>query len=207
LSIAAIYVLLETRLCTAAGRRVQGEFGAMKFDAYSMGFSNRTREQTLEILATFAIECLVDIRTLPGSKHTPQFNLEHIQKALPEAGIEYVHMKNLGGLRKPLKGSVTNSGWRNDSFRGYADYMQTREFETAINALADLLTRKTSVYCCTEAVFWRCHRQLVSDALFVRGFRIGHIFSSTQVEEHKLTSFSKADGLRITYPADRLLYD
>jgi hypothetical protein len=101
------------------------------FDAYTMGFSNRTWEQTVEILQAFKIQRLVDIRTLPGSKHTPQFNLEHLKDALPPLGIEYVHLKALGGLRKPVKDSVVNAGWQNASFRGYADYMQTPEFEGA----------------------------------------------------------------------------
>jgi uncharacterized protein (DUF488 family) len=171
------------------------------FDAYTMGFSNRTWEQTLEILAAFEIRKLVDIRTLPGSKHTPQFNLQHMEAALPKAGVEYVHLKSLGGLRKPVKDSAINSAWRNSGFRGYADYMQTPEFASALNELIRLLKEKTTVYCCTEAVFWRCHRQLVSDALVVRGFRIGHIFSKSKVEEHKLTEFVRVDQERLTYPS------
>ena len=166
-----------------------------------MGFSNRSWEETLEILKVFKIGQLVDIRTLPGSKHTPQFNLEQLQQQLPKAGIEYVHMKNLGGLRKPLKDSTVNSAWQNSGFRGYADYMQTQEFTAALDELIRLIKEKPAVYCCTEAVFWRCHRQLVSDALLVRGYHIGHIFSATKVEEHQLTKFLKAEGTRVTYPS------
>ena len=173
----------------------------MTFDAYTMGFSNRTWEQTIEILAAFEIRKLVDIRTLPGSKHTPQFNLQHMEAALPQAGVEYVHLKSLGGLRKPVKDSAINAAWQNSGFRGYADYMQTPEFASALNELIRLLREKTTVYCCTEAVFWRCHRQLVSDALAVRGFRIGHIFSKSKVEEHKLTKFVRVDEERLTYPS------
>src|SRR5262245_43069031 len=143
-----------------------------------MGFSNRSWEETLEILNSFKIQRLVDIRTLPGSKHTPQFNLEHMKDALPRAGVEYIHMKNLGGLRKPRKDSSLNAAWENSGFRGYADYMQTPEFEAALESLIEFIKEKTTVYCCTEAVFWRCHRQLVSDALLVRGFRSGHLFSA-----------------------------
>ena len=173
----------------------------MKFDVYTMGFSNRTWDETLEILANYKIQRVVDIRTLPGSKHTPQFNLENLQRELPKAGIEYVHMKSLGGLRKPRKDSGVNAAWRNDGFRGYADYMQTPEFEAALDELIRLLKEKTTVYCCTEAVFWRCHRQLVSDALIARGFRAGHIFSATKVEVHSLTKFVRAEGTRLTYPS------
>jgi uncharacterized protein (DUF488 family) len=173
----------------------------MAFDVYSMGFSNRTWDDTIAILREFEIHCLVDIRTLPGSKHTPQFNQEHLQEALPRVGIEYVHLKSLGGLRKPLKDSSTNAAWKNDSFRGYADYMQSLQFETALDNLIRLLKETTTVYACTEAVFWRCHRQLVSDALAVRGYIVGHIFSIDKVEQHKLTEFLKAEGTRVTYPS------
>jgi uncharacterized protein (DUF488 family) len=173
----------------------------MQFDVYTMGFSNRTWDETVEILATFKINRVIDIRTLPGSKHTPQFNLEHLQEALPDEGIDYVHLKSLGGLRKPRKDSTLNSAWRNDGFRGYADYMQTPEFESALGELIGLFKEKTTVYCCTEAVFWRCHRQLVSDALLVRGYSVGHIFSAGKVENHTLTKFVKADGTRLTYPS------
>ena len=173
----------------------------MTFDVYSMGFSNRTWDDTIAILRKFEIDRLVDIRTLPGSKHTPQFNQEHLQQALPQAGVDYVHLKNLGGLRKPVKNSSTNSAWRNDSFRGYADYMQSPEFEAALERLIQLFADKTTVYACTEAVFWRCHRQLVSDALAVRGYNVGHIFNVEKVEQHKLTEFLRAEGTRVTYPS------
>src|SRR4030095_5226590 len=163
------------------------------FDAYTLGVSSRTWEETVQILHAFQIQRLVDIRTLPGSKHTPQFNLEHMKEALPRAAVEYIHMKSLGGLRKPAKNSMLNAAWKNSGFRGYADYMQTSEFEMALRDLMRLIKEKTTVYCCTEAVFWRCHRQLVSDALLVRGLRIGHVFSASKVEEHKLTNFVKTD--------------
>ncbi len=172
----------------------------MEFDAYTLGFSNRTWDQTLEILQVYGIRRLVDIRTLPGSKHTPQFNLEHLEESLPKAGVEYVHMKSLGGLRKPKKDSTLNSAWQNSGFRGYADYMQTDQFASALEKLIWLLKEQTTVYCCTEAVFWRCHRQLVSDALSVRGYRIGHIFSASKVEAHSLTQFANPQGTRLTYP-------
>ena len=136
-----------------------------------------------------------------GFKHTPQFNLEHLQQELPKAGVEYIHLKSLGGLRKPRKESTVNAAWQNSGFRGYADYMQTPQFEDALNHLITLIREKTSVYCCTEAVFWRCHRQLVSDALFVRGYQAGHIFNASKVEPHKLTTFVKAEGTRVTYPS------
>lgn len=172
----------------------------MGFDVFTLGFSNRTWDETIEILRTFAIERLVDIRTLPGSRHTPQFNQENLSRALPEEGIEYLHLKSLGGLRKPRPGDSANAGWRNESFRGYADYMQTPEFARALNELIALLRERRTVYACTEAVFWRCHRSLVSDALEVRGYRPGHIFSAAECRPHRMTPFTRVDGLRITYP-------
>ena len=170
------------------------------FDAFTMGFSNRSWEQTVEILQAYGVQRLVDIRTLPGSRRTPQFNQENLQARLPEAGIEYVHLKTLGGLRKPIKDSAINAGWRNDGFRAYADYMQSPAFEEALQLLVQLITEQRSVYVCTEAVFWKCHRQLVSDALLIRGFRIGHILSENKVSEHTLTPFAKVDGVQISYP-------
>jgi uncharacterized protein (DUF488 family) len=172
----------------------------MPFDVYTLGFSNRPWEALLETLQALEIKRLVDIRTLPGSKHTPQFNQEHLQEGLPHAGIEYLHLKALGGFRKPKKDSNTNAAWRNSGFRGYADYMQTEAFDAALQQLIQLLTEKLTVYCCTEAVFWRCHRQLVSDALVVRGFRVGHVFGLEKVEAHKLTQSLRVEGTKITYP-------
>jgi len=173
----------------------------MHYDVYTLGFSNRGWEDTIAILQTSNIRRLVDVRTLPGSRRTPQFNQENLQQKLPEAGIEYVHLKSLGGLRKPDKDSQTNAAWRNDGFRAYADYMQTPAFEDALKDLMRLIVEMRSVYVCTEAVFWKCHRQLVSDALIVRGYRIGHILGAEQVREHVLTSFARVDGVHITYPA------
>lgn len=169
-------------------------------DAYTFGFSNRPWALTLKILHAYNIERLIDIRTLPGSRHAPQYNQEQLIVALPEAGIEYIHMKSLGGLRKPNKDLTVNAGWRNDSFRAYADYMQTPEFETALEQAIDLLKEKRSVFVCTEAVPWRCHRSLVADALLIRGFEIGDIFDATKCQPHRMTPHARVDGLAITYP-------
>jgi uncharacterized protein (DUF488 family) len=171
------------------------------FDVFTLGFSNRTWDETVPILQSHQIRRLVDIRTLPGSRRTPQFNQEILQQNLPESRIEYLHMKSLGGLRKPVKDSTANAAWRNDGFRAYADYMQSPAFDEAIKTLMGLIKEQRSVYVCTEAVFWKCHRQLVSDALHVRGYRIGHIFAVGKVQEHVLTSFAKVDGVHVAYPA------
>ena len=171
------------------------------FDVFTMGFSNRTWDETIRILQTHDIQRLIDIRTLPGSRRTPQFNLENLQQSLPQHDIEYIHMKSLGGLRKPLKDSTLNAAWRNDGFRGYADYMQSPTFQEALQALIVLMKERSSAYVCTEAVFWRCHRQLVSDALLIRGYRVGHILGLNEAQAHKLTPFARAESDRLTYPA------
>lgn len=171
------------------------------FDVCTLGFSNRTWEATVEILRAHSIERVIDIRTVPRSRRTPQFNQAELSVKLLEAQIEYVHLKALGGFRKPCADDSRNAGWRNESFRGFADYMQTPEFDEALGELIRLFSEKRSVYACTEAVFWRCHRSLVADALFVRGFRVGHIISAKKCEPHRLTAFASVDGVRITYPA------
>ena len=165
----------------------------------TIGHSTRTLDEFIALLKAHAVTLVVDVRTIPRSRHNPQFNENSLPESLKKAGIGYVHMAGLGGLRHAKHNSV-NTGWRNTSFRGYADYMQTPEFEQAIAELIRLLKEKTTVYCCTEAVFWRCHRQLVSDALLARGYRIGHIFSATKVEEHSFTKFVQAEGTTLTYP-------
>lgn len=169
-------------------------------EVYTLGFTNREWDETVEMLRAYRIERLIDIRTVPKSRHTPQYNSDHLSRVLPDLGIEYIHLKALGGFRKPKQDDPTNAGWRNESFRGFADYMQTQEFAEAIEHLIALFKERRSVYTCTEAVFWRCHRSLVSDALLIRGHEIGHIFSASKCEAHPLTRFAKVDGMRVTYP-------
>ncbi len=178
--------------------------GRESCDVYTLGFSNRSWLETTEILQRFRVRRLADIRTLPGSPHTPQFDKENLERLLPEIGIEYIHLRSLGGLRKSKSSDPSNAGWRNASFRSYADYMQTAEFATALEELIGLFRSAATVYVCTEAVFWRCHRALVSDALLIRGHLPCHIFSTTKCEVHRLTSFARVDGMRITYPAGDL---
>ena len=170
-------------------------------DVYTLGFSNRTWKDTVEILDAFRIDRLVDVRTLPGSKKYPQFNIENLSVELPKIGIEYIHKKDLGGFRKGPSQNDLNAGWRNESFRNYADYMQSPQFVAAVEELIDLSGEKRTVYVCTEAVFWRCHRALISDALLVRGIKPGHIFTQGKCEMHKMTKFAVVEGESVTYPA------
>lgn len=166
---------------------------------YTIGHSTHAIEDFVAMLHACSIERIVDVRTVPKSRHNPQFVQSSLQASLAEAGIEYRHMKSLGGLRKPAAGSV-NAGWRNASFRGYADYMQTPEFAEAVGTLAALASEKRTAVMCAEAVPWRCHRSLIGDALLVRDIAVTDIMSTTQTKPHELTSFARVDGTAITYP-------
>jgi uncharacterized protein (DUF488 family) len=141
----------------------------------------------------------VDVRTIPRSRHNPQFNNDALANSLRAAGISYTHVKDLGGLRRPRPDSP-NAGWRNSSFRGYADYMQTPEFETALRKLLALSQEERVAIMCAEAVPWRCHRSLIADALSVRGIPVWHIMSERNMQQHSLTSFAEVRGVEISYP-------
>jgi len=167
----------------------------------TIGHSNRTIEEFIGLLRQNGVECLLDIRTVPKSRHNPQFGQDQLAAALEDAGIEYRYMRGLGGLRHPRKDSE-NAGWRNLSFRGYADYMQTEEFAENVDAVVELGRSKCCVLMCAEAVPWRCHRSLVADALLVRDVRVDDIIDARQRRPHKLTPFAHVEGLRITYPAE-----
>ena len=167
----------------------------------TVGHSTKPIEEFVRMLHAHGVELLVDVRTVPHSRHNPQFEQHALAESLSQAGIDCCHMKDLGGLRKPRPDSV-NSGWKNESFRGYADYMQTSDFAAAIEKLIDLAKTKRLAIMCAEAVPWRCHRSLIADALVVRGVPVEHIMSTTRHDAHHLTSFAERTGLQITYPPD-----
>ena len=167
---------------------------------WTIGHSTRTIDEFITLLTTHGIQRIVDVRTIPRSRHNPQFNREALAKSLTQAKLAYIHRPQLGGLRKAKKDSF-NDGWKNASFRGYADYMQTDEFWTALEELiADGTDMKTAMMC-AEAVPWRCHRSLIADALTVKKWTVWHIMSETKSDEHRLTSFAMIKDIRITYPA------
>lgn len=168
---------------------------------YTIGHSTHPIEEFIEMLQANGVKQLVDIRTIPGSRHNPQFGQKALEESMPKAGIDYVYRKDLGGLRPKVKDSV-NRGWRNASFRNYADYMQTEEFAAAVEELIGLAKKKTTAIMCAEAVPWRCHRSLVGDALLVRDVEVLDIMSKTKTTPHKLTPFAKTRGTKITYPSD-----
>lgn len=166
---------------------------------YTIGHSTRPADEFTRILHTYGIELLADIRTVPRSRKNPQYDQEELKRLLRGARISYRHLAGLGGLRHAHKDSP-NAGWRNASFRGYADYMQTPEFARAVEELIGMAEERTTAIMCAEAVPWRCHRSLVGDALLVRGVDVQDIFSETQARAHKMTPWAKVKGVEITYP-------
>ncbi len=168
----------------------------------TIGHSTRSLDDFIDLLKTHRVEKIIDVRTVPRSRHNPQFNLETLPENLKSVRIGYRHLSGLGGLRH-AKHDSPNMGWRNSSFRGFADYMQTEEFEQSLQKLIDLAQRKRVCLMCAEAVPWRCHRSLIADALRVRGMTVEHIMSKSDPQLHKLTPFARVHGMRITYPAEK----
>lgn len=163
----------------------------------TIGHSTHTLEEFVRMLQAHGVESLVDVRTVPRSRRNPQFNREALPEVLP--GIAYRHMPALGGLRRPRPDSM-NTAWRNESFRGYADYMQSAQFATALDELMALGQASRTAIMCAESVPWRCHRSLIADALTARGVPVEHIMSASSRKPHALTPFAAIDGNRVTYP-------
>jgi hypothetical protein len=174
---------------------------ASKLTVLTIGHSTRTIEEFLAMLAAHGVDRLVDVRTIPKSRRVPQFNSNALAASLREHGIDYLHMKSLGGLRHAKKTSL-NLGWRNTSFRGYADYMATEEFRDGLSHLLDLAREKCTAIMCAEAVPWRCHRSLIGDALLARGVHVDDIMNATSTYPHEMTPFAKVEGLNVVYPAE-----
>ncbi len=170
----------------------------------TIGHSTHMLEEFIRWLYAHEATCVVDVRSVPRSWHNPQFNKDTLPESLKQAAIGYIHMPGLGGLRH-AKGDLLNVGWRNVSFRGYADYMQTPEFKNYLEDLIQLASQGRIVLMCAEALPWRCHRSLIADALLVRGIRVEDIMSATCRQVHTLTTFAIVRGTTITYPAESLL--
>ena len=169
---------------------------------FTVGHSTRSIGDFIKLLEAHGVRLLADVRTVPKSRHNPQFNQDALRAALRVARISYRHLKALGGLRRALKDSP-NMAWRNASFRGFADYMQTAEFAESLDQLMGLARKRPTAIMCAEAVPWRCHRSLIGDALLVRGFRVEELSSLTSTRPHTLTPWARVRGLRITYPAGK----
>lgn len=167
----------------------------------TIGHSTRTWEAFLELLRAHRVKRVIDVRSIPASRHNPQFNRALLSKRLRAAKIGYVHLRKLGGLRHPRRDSP-NMGWRNASFRGFADYMQTSEFDAGLQRLMIMARQKRSTLMCAEAVPWRCHRSLIADALTVRGVQVEDILSKNRTQVHSLIPFAHVQGHRIIYPIE-----
>jgi uncharacterized protein (DUF488 family) len=171
------------------------------FVVFTIGHSTRPIEVFVRLLRAHGVQRVIDVRTIPRSRHNPQFNRERLSPAsLHNARIHYRHVPGLGGLRHARRDSV-NTGWRNASFRGYADYMQTTAFEESLADCLALAKRERVALMCAEAVPWRCHRSLIADALLVRGIDAREIASAVRTRPHRLTPWAKVRGTGITYPA------
>jgi uncharacterized protein (DUF488 family) len=166
---------------------------------YTIGHSTRPAAEFAALLKENAVQRLADVRTMPRSRHNPQFNAEILARDLAVARIGYTPVPALGGLRHARKDSV-NLGWKDASFRGYADYMQTAAFIAALDALVELARAQTVAVMCAEALPWRCHRSLIADALSVREVEVRHVMGPGKWQPHKLTPFAQMEGLDITYP-------
>lgn len=166
---------------------------------FTVGHSTLSLQDFIALLDGYGVRRLVDVRTIPRSRHNPQFNADVLAQQLPAAGIDYRHMPALGGLRHSRKDSP-NTGWRNQSFRGYADYMQTEQFTRALTELIEGSRAGRTAVMCAEALPWRCHRSLIADALYVHGIPAVEIMSETSWRIHRLTDFARADGTALTYP-------
>lgn len=167
----------------------------------TIGHSTHPIDAFIEMLQAHGIRRLVDVRTIPKSRRNPQFQRENLAASLESAGIAYWHLPGLGGLRHARKDS-TNTAWRNASFRGYADYMQTPAFAENLAKLMEIAAGAPTAIMCAEAVPWRCHRSLIADALLARGVEVQEILSAAKSQPHAMTPFAKVDGERVTYPKE-----
>jgi uncharacterized protein (DUF488 family) len=165
----------------------------------TIGHSTRTLEEFVQLLEVYGVTLVADVRTVPRSRHNPQFNKETLPASLKHYGVRYIHMPEIGGLRHPKHESVNNA-WQNSGFRGYADYMQTQEFTDSLLKLVALARENRLALMCAEALPWRCHRNLISDALVVRHVKVEHIISKDSTINHTLNELAQVEGTKITYP-------
>lgn len=184
----------------AATQRTSPANGAV---VLTVGHSTREQEDFIALLKAHGVKRLVDVRAIPRSRHNPQFSREQIGPALRRAGISYLHMPALGGLRH-AKPSSLNTGWRNASFRGFADYMQTRQFARGLDRLMKLARLKRTAIMCAEAVSWRCHRSLIADALLAHGYRADEIAGLKRTRPHALTPWARVQATKVTYPSSTI---
>lgn len=183
-----------------SARRLRAAPGWGRARVLAVGHSTRPAEELVEWLTACGVTTLADVRTIPRSRANPQFEGPALARALARAGIAYVHLPRLGGLRRARKGSQENAAWRNASFRGYADHMQTPDFAEGLAELRAVARRGPVAVMCAEAVPWRCHRSLLADALLARGVVVEHVVGKGRTRPHRLTPFARVAGRSVTYP-------
>ena len=166
---------------------------------FTIGHSTRTLDEFIGLLKAYGVNLVVDVRTVPRSRHNPQFNKEMFPASLKTSGVRYIHMPEIGGLRRPKHDSV-NLAWRNSSFRGYADFMETKDFADNLLKIIELARENCLALMCAEALPWRCHRSLISDALVVRHVKVQHIISASSCLNHELNVMAHVEGTQVTYP-------
>lgn len=169
---------------------------------FTVGHSTRSVNEFIDLLETYCVKQVVDVRTIPKSRHNPQFNAENLKQSLKRKHIRYKHLKKLGGFRHAKKDSI-NLGWHNTSFRGFADYMATSVFNDGLESLIKIASMRETVIMCAEAVPWRCHRSLIADALAKKGWIVRDIMSNTSATKHRLTPFLKIKKGQLIYPAPK----
>ena len=171
---------------------------------FTIGHSTHGSEEFLKLLRSQGIEAVADVRRYPSSRRHPHFNAGSLAEALPREGIDYVELgEALGGRRTP-RPDTPNMGWRVAGFRGYADHMESAEFRSALAELEDLARERRAAFMCAEGPWWRCHRQLIADALLARGWEVQHVMPDGRLEEHRLTPFAVVEGDAVTYPGASL---
>ncbi len=172
---------------------------ASELTILTIGHSTRSLEEFVELIKTYSVALIVDVRSVPRSRHNPQFNKETLPNSLKTYDIKYIHMPDIGGLRHPKRDSI-NLAWKNSSFRGYADYMQTQEFTDNLLKIIALARENCLALTCAEALPWRCHRSLISDALVARNIKVEHIITKTSCLNHEINEMAHVVGTQITYP-------
>ena len=172
---------------------------------WTVGHSTHPLEAFVALVRAHGVSAIADVRKIPRSRRNPQFNIDTLPASLAAAGLAYVARPGLGGLRRERTDSI-NLGWKNPSFRAYADYMQTEEFARELDALLALGTRERFAIMCAEAVWWRCHRSLIADAVVARGEPVLHILTPEHAEPHTLRDFARVDNGRVSYPGEPELF-
>jgi uncharacterized protein (DUF488 family) len=171
---------------------------------HTIGHSTHELEELIGLLKRHGVGLVADVRAFPASRRLPHFNAAALEHSLPEAGVGYVHLPELGGRRKPRRVSSTSLGWQQPGFRAYADHLGTPEFEAGLAKLTATASATPAAVMCAEGLWWRCHRQLIADALLVRGWRVVHIMPDGKTAEHRLTSFAVAEDERLSYPGPQI---